>query len=100
MVKRNMPEEERLYDLAEFFKVIGDHTRIKIICALFSTRMCVHDLAALLDMQQSAVSHQLRVLKQAGLVRCRREGKLAYYFLTDDHVKKIVDQALTHVSEK
>jgi DNA-binding transcriptional ArsR family regulator len=97
---RSMPAEETLYDLAEFFKVTGDLTRIKIINALFPSAMCVHDLAALLGMQQSAVSHQLRVLKQAGLVRHRKDGKLAYYFLADDHVKKIVDQALTHVRER
>ena len=97
---RSMPAEEILYDLAEFFKVIGDLTRIKIINALFPSEMCVHDLASLLGMQQSAVSHQLRVLKQAGLVRHRKDGKLAYYFLADDHIKKIVDQALTHVRER
>jgi ArsR family transcriptional regulator len=97
---RSMPGEEALYDLAEFFKVIGDLTRIKIINALFPSELCVRDLAALLRMRQSAVSHQLRVLKQAGLVRRRKDGKLAYYFLADDHIKKIVDQALTHVRER
>jgi DNA-binding transcriptional ArsR family regulator len=94
---RSTPVGDTLYDLAEFFKVIGDHTRIKIITALFPSEMCVNDLAALLGMRQSAVSHQLRVLKQAGLVRHRKDGKLSYYFLADDHIKKIVDQALTHV---
>ena len=97
---RGMPGEEALYELAEFFKAIGDLTRIKIINALFGSRMCVLDLASLLRMRQPAVSHQLRVLKQAGIVRHRKEGKLAYYFLADDHVKKIVDQALTHVRER
>jgi ArsR family transcriptional regulator len=97
---RNMPGEETLYDLAEFFKVIGDLTRIKIINALFPSEMCVYDLAALLNMRQPAVSHQLRVLKQAGLVRHRKDGRLAYYFLADEHIKKIVRQALTHVCER
>ena len=95
-----MPGEETLYDLAEFFKVIGDLTRIKIINALFPSEMCVHDLTALLGMRQPAVSHQLRVLKQAGLVRHRKDGRLAYYFLADEHVKKIVHQALTHLLER
>jgi ArsR family transcriptional regulator, lead/cadmium/zinc/bismuth-responsive transcriptional repressor len=96
----NAPGEETLYDIAEFFKVIGDLTRMKIINALFPAEMCVHDLAALLGMRQPAVSHQLRVLKQAGLVRHRKDGRHAYYFLADEHVKKIVRQALTHVRER
>jgi ArsR family transcriptional regulator, lead/cadmium/zinc/bismuth-responsive transcriptional repressor len=94
------PGEEALYDLAEFFKVIGDLTRMRIINALFPAEMCVHDLATLLGMHQSAVSHQLRVLKQAGLVRHRKDGKLSYYFLADDHVNKVVEQALRHVRER
>jgi ArsR family transcriptional regulator len=94
------PGEEALYDLAEFFKVIGDLTRMRIIYALFPAEKCVRDLAALLGMHQPAVSHQLRVLKQAGLVRHRKDGRLSYYFLADDHVKRIVEQALRHVRER
>jgi ArsR family transcriptional regulator, lead/cadmium/zinc/bismuth-responsive transcriptional repressor len=96
----NIRGEGTLYDLAEFFKVIGDLTRMKIINALFPSEMCVHDLSALLGMRQPAVSHQLRVLKQAGLVRHRKDGRLAYYFLSDEHVKKIVHLALAHVLER
>ena len=78
-VKSQLPQEEVLYDLAEFFKVFGDSTRIKIICALFESEMCVCDLAALLNVSQSAISHQLRTLKGARVVRYRREGKVIYY---------------------
>lgn len=99
-VKELMPPEESLYDLAELFKVFGDSTRIKILCALFEAEMCVCDIAALLDMTQSAISHQLRVLKQAKLVKNRREGKVVYYSLDDDHVKSIFDQGLNHINEK
>ena len=86
-VRENMPKEEVLYDLAEFFKVFGDSTRIKIICALFESEMCVCDLSALLGVSQSAVSHQLRTLKSARLVRYRKEGKVVYYSLDDEHIK-------------
>lgn len=99
-VRENMPDEESLYDLAEIFKVFGDTTRIKILCALFSSEMCVCDLAVLLNMTQSAISHQLRVLKQARLVKFRRDGKIVYYSLDDDHVKQIFDQGFNHISEK
>ena len=78
-----LPDEEILYDVAELFKVFGDSTRIKIICALFESEMCVYDLAAALSMTQSAISHQLRILKTANLVKFRREGKLIYYSLDD-----------------
>ena len=98
-VKDNLPEEEQLYDLAEFFKVFGDTTRIKIICALFESEMCVCDLASVLEMSQSAISHQLRILKQARLVKHRRDGKVIYYSLDDDHIKGIFDQGLHHISE-
>lgn len=98
--REKMPEEETLYDLAELFKVFGDSTRIKILCALFEAEMCVCDIAALLNMTQSAISHQLRVLKQAKLVKNRREGKVVYYSLDDDHVKSIFDQGLNHINEK
>jgi DNA-binding transcriptional ArsR family regulator len=99
-VKENLPQEEKLYDLAELFKVFGDSTRIKIICSLFQAEMCVCDIAALLQMTQSAVSHQLRVLKQARLVKFRKEGKVVYYSLDDDHVKHIFDQGLIHIGER
>ncbi len=99
-VKKLIPEEETLYDLADLFKVLGDSTRIRVLCALFEAEMCVCDIAALLGMTQSAISHQLRVLKQARLVKYKREGKVVYYSLEDEHVKRIFDQGLAHISEK
>lgn len=99
-VRKVMPEEERLYDLAELFKVFGDTTRIKILHALFEEEMCVCDIAALLGMNQSAISHQLRVLKQAGLVKFRKEGKVVYYSLDDEHVKNIFEQGFIHINHK
>ena len=98
-VKDQLPAEETLYDLAELFKVFGDTTRIKIICALFESEMCVCDLSCLLNMTQSAISHQLRVLKSARLVKFRREGKVVYYPLDDEHIKHIYDAGLNHISE-
>ncbi|AOT72337.1 ArsR/SmtB family transcription factor [Geosporobacter ferrireducens] len=100
MVKEKMPAEETLYDLAELFKVFGDTTRIKILCALFEAEMCVCDIAILLGMNQSAISHQLRVLKQARLVKYRRDGKVVYYSLDDDHIKHIFDQGFIHILHK
>lgn len=99
-VMKSIPDEETLYDLADLFKVFGDSTRIKVLCALFQTEMCVCDIAALLGMTQSAISHQLRVLKQARLVKYKREGKVVYYSLDDEHVKSIFDQGLIHISER
>lgn len=99
MVKDKLPQEEVLYDLAEFFKVFGDSTRIKIICALFESEMCVCDMAMLLGISQSAISHQLRTLKAARLVRYRREGKVIYYSLDDEHIKHVFDEGLRHVTE-
>ena len=99
-VRDSMPHEESLYDLAEIFKVFGDTTRIKILYALFASEMCVCDIAVLLNMTQSAISHQLRVLKQARLVKYRKEGKIVYYSLDDDHIKQIFDQGLIHITEK
>ncbi len=99
-VRESMPHEESLYDLAEIFKVFGDTTRIKILYALFASEMCVCDIAVLLNMTQSAISHQLRVLKQARLVKYRKEGKVVYYSLDDEHVKQIFDQGLIHITEK
>ena len=98
-VKGDMPDEVRLYDLAELFKVFGDTTRIRILYVLFESELCVCDIAELLDMSQSAISHQLRVLKQARLVRSRREGKTVFYFLADDHVRTIIGQGMEHVEE-
>lgn len=94
----SIPEEE-LYDLAELFKVFGDSTRIRILFALFERELCVSDLAETLQMTQSAISHQLKILKQARLVGVRREGKLAVYFLKDDHVRTIIDQGREHIEE-
>ena len=99
MVKVRMPEEEKLYDLAELFKVFGDTTRIKILWALAESDMCVCDIASLLNMTQSAISHQLRVLKQVRLVKFRKEGKVVYYSLDDSHVKQIFEQGLVHINE-
>jgi ArsR family transcriptional regulator len=98
-VKDKMPKEETLYDLAELFKVFGDSTRIKILWALDESEMCVCDIAVLLNMTQSAISHQLRVLKQANLVKNRKEGKVVFYSLDDEHVKQIFDQGLIHINE-
>ena len=98
-VKNKLPKEETLYDLAEFFKVFGDSTRIKIICSLFESEMCVCDLSVLLNISQSAISHQLRVLKSARLVKFRRAGKVIYYSLDDEHIKQIFDAGLHHITE-
>ena len=99
MVKAKMPMEENLYDLAELFKVFGDSTRIKILWALDEAEMCVCDIAVLLNMTQSAISHQLRVLKQARLVKNRKDGKIVFYSLEDEHIKQIFDQGLIHINE-
>lgn len=99
-VREELPQEELLYELAEFFKVFGDSTRIRILSALEKSEMCVCDIANLLNMTQSAISHQLRVLKKARLVKNRREGKVMYYSLDDDHVKEILDSGLTHILEE
>lgn len=98
-VLKEMPEEETLYDLAELFRVFGDTTRIRILYALSKSELCVCAVADLLNMQHSAISHQLRVLKQAKLVDSRREGKTVYYSLSDDHVRTIIEQGMEHISE-
>lgn len=98
-VSNEMPDDEILYDVAELFKVFGDCTRIKILYALFESEMCVCDIADLLKMSQSAISHQLRVLKQTRLVKYRRDGKTVFYSLSDSHIKTIFDQGLEHVLE-
>jgi DNA-binding transcriptional ArsR family regulator len=99
MVRRNMPPEESLLDLADLFKVFSDSTRMKILCALFQAEMCVCDIAVILGMTKSSISHQLRVLKQTKLVKYRRAGKVVYYSLADDHVKTVFDQGFAHVTE-
>jgi DNA-binding transcriptional ArsR family regulator len=99
-VEENMPKEDDLYDLAELFKVFGDSTRIKIIWALFESEMCVCDIAYLLNMTQSAISHQLRVLKAARLVRYRRSGKTVFYSLDDNHIKQIFEMGMEHIKER
>ncbi|AKL96960.1 transcriptional regulator, ArsR family [Clostridium aceticum] len=96
-VKEKMLEDTVLNDMAEFFKVFGDVTRIKILSALFQKEMCVCDIAAVLDMNQSAISHQLRLLKSRRLVKFRREGKVIYYSLDDAHIKKIFNEGLHHI---
>ena len=98
-VNEGMPEEEELYDLAELFKVFGDSTRIRILFVLFEAEVCVCDLAEVLHMTQSAVSHQLKILKQAKLVSARREGKSEFYSLADDHVRTIIAQGREHIEE-
>jgi ArsR family transcriptional regulator len=98
-VKQKMPQEETLYDLAELFKVFGDSTRTKILWALDEEEMCVCDIAYLLNMTQSAISHQLRVLKQAKLVKNRREGKIVFYSLDDEHIRQILETGLIHIME-
>jgi ArsR family transcriptional regulator len=94
-----MPRDEELYELADFFKIFGDSTRIRMLYALHGGELCVQDLASTLAMEPSAVSHQLRVLKSSGLVRHRREGRRAYYALDDEHIAGIITQGLAHVRE-
>ena len=96
-VLEQQPDDEYLYDLAELFKVFGDSTRIRILYALFESELCVNDIAQLLNLGQSAVSHQLRILKDAKLVRFRREGKIIFYALDDEHVRNILSMGLEHV---
>jgi len=98
-VNNRMPPEEELMDLAEFFRVFGDATRLKILYVLLCSEMCVYDIAGLLGMSQSAISHQLRVLKQMDLVKYRREGKIIFYSLADAHIVTILSQGLDHIEE-
>lgn len=95
----NQPPEEVLYEVAELFKVFGDSTRIRILYALFGNELCVGDIAEVLNMSQSSVSHQLRILKDAKLVKFRREGKSIFYALDDDHVYHIMEMGMEHVEE-
>ena len=99
IVNETLPEETELYDLAELFKVFGDSTRIRILFVLFEAEVCVCDLAKVLNMTQSAIYHQLRILKQNKLVKSRREGKSIFYSLADDHVRTIINQGRDHIEE-
>ena len=99
-VKRDLPTDELLCDLADLFKIFGDTTRIKILYSLFESEMCVCAIAELLGMTQSAISHQLKILKDADLVGNRREGKTIYYFLLDDHVRSVIAQGFEHLIEE
>ena len=98
-IENKMPEESELYDLADLFKVFGDSTRIKILYVLFENEMCVYDIASILNMTQSAIPHQLRILKQNRLVKFRKEGKTVLYTLADEHVFTILSQGIEHVEE-
>lgn len=99
-VRELLPRDETLYDLAELFKIFGDSTRVKILYALLESELCVCDIAKLMDVTQSAVSHQLRVLKASKLVKFRREGKTIFYSLADDHVVSILNQGMEHIEEE
>lgn len=98
-VRETLPGEDTLYDLTELFRIFADSTRVRILYVLFESEMCVCDIAALLGMTQSAISHQLRALKNARLVKSRRDGKTVFYSLADEHVKTILDQGIEHVTE-
>ena len=98
-VRGLLPPDETLYDLAELFKIFGDCTRVKILYALLESELCVCDIAKLMEVSQSAVSHQLRVLKASKLVKFRREGKTVYYSLADEHVIRILSQGMEHILE-
>ena len=96
---KNMPDIEMLFELADLFKVFGDSTRLRIMVMISDSEMAVNDIAESLRMEQSTISHQLRVLRQNKLVRVRREGKQMYYSLDDDHVKKIIEMGMDHILE-
>ena len=98
-VLEQQPDDEILYDLAELFKVFGDSTRIKILYSMFENELCVNDIARLLNLSQSSVSHQLRILKTSKLVKFRREGKSIFYSLDDEHVRSIISMGMEHVEE-
>ncbi len=98
-VQEIIPPDETLYDLAELFKVFGDSTRIKILYSLFSSELCVYDISLLLGVSQTAVSHQLKILKTNKLVKSRKSGKHVFYSLADDHVYSIINQGISHINE-
>lgn len=99
-VRANMPDEAPIYEVSELFKVFGDSTRARILCVLRLEELCVCDLAAILNMNQSAISHQLRILKSARLVKNRKQGRVVYYSLDDSHIGEIFNLALTHIMEE
>ena len=99
-VKATFPKDEMIFDLADFYKIFGDTTRVKILYALDKSELCVCDISALLGMSVSAVSHQLRTLRESDLVRTKRQGKVIYYSLADDHVKSILECGIEHIKEK
>ncbi|MCI7334977.1 MAG: metalloregulator ArsR/SmtB family transcription factor [Oscillospiraceae bacterium] len=99
LTKKNMPDDELIFDLAEFFKVFADSTRMKILWALHENELCVCDIAVVLNMTKSAVSHQLKYLRGANLVKNRKDGKIVYYSLSDSHVKEIFEMAVEHLEE-
>ncbi len=99
-VKSNMPKDKVLFKAADFYKIMGDYTRIKLLAALEENQMCVCDLSVLLNMTKSAVSHQLKVLKKARLVKSEKRGKHVFYLLDDAHIKALLDIAISHISEK
>lgn len=99
-MRKELPPEETMYELADFFKIFGDSTRIKILLGLEGTEMCVQHISELVEMSQSATSHQLRVLKQNKLVKARREGKQMFYSLDDDHITQILRKGLEHICEE
>ena len=98
-VRSLLPGEDDLYDLAELFKVFGDSTRVKILYVLFESELCVCDISTVVNISAFAVSHQLKILKNAGLVKYRRDGKTVFYSLSDSHVTTILSQGLEHISE-
>lgn len=99
-VRGEIPSDETLCDLADLYKVFGDTTRVKILCSLFESELCVYEISALLGMEQSAISHQLQILRREKLVGTRREGKTVFYFLADDHVATIINNGLEHILEE
>lgn len=98
-VNKNMIEDEKIFELADVFKLFGDTTRMKIFCALKESELCVYDIAYITKCTQSAISHQLKLLKDANLIKARKEGKVVYYSLDDDHVEKILEKGLEHIEE-
>ena len=99
-VKKNFPSNQLINALSDFFKIFGDTTRVKIMCALDKSEMCVGDISVLLDMTVSAVSHQLKILREASLVKTKRQGKIVFYSLADEHVQRIIECGIEHIIEK
>lgn len=99
-VKKDFPSNQLINTLSDFFKIFGDTTRVKIMCALYKSEMCVGDISVLLDMTVSAVSHQLKILREASLVKTKRQGKIVFYSLADEHVQRIIECGIEHIIEK